>query len=249
MRLPAETRSSFERDHALIGPDSQVTAPLPGWSGTQGIVLISPAMGARFSQYLALMDVGGSSAPPLGGVERFLYVLEGELELKTDAGCETLAAGGYAFLPPGFPHLFTARLASRACVFERRYFPVAHVPVPRLVIGRQQDVPGEPFLGDPDARLQVLLPVERAFDLAVNLFTFQPGAALPFVETHVMEHGLLMVAGQGIYRLADRWYPVAAGDTIWMAPYCPQWFAAIGKGPAAYLYYKDVHRDPLQWDV
>ncbi len=29
-----------------------------------------------------------------------------------------------------------------------------------------------------------------------------------------------------------------------MAPYCPQWFVAMGKTPARYLYYKDVNRDP-----
>ncbi len=51
------------------------------------------------------------------------------------------------------------------------------------------------------------------------------------VEIHVMEHGLLMLEGGGIYRLGDRWYPVTAGDFIWMAPYCPQWFGALGRRP------------------
>ena len=55
---------------------------------------------------------------------------------------------------------------------------------------------------------------------------------------------LLMLSGQGIYRLEDSYYPVEAGDAIWMAPYCPQWFAAIGDIPASYLYYKDIHRLP-----
>jgi (S)-ureidoglycine aminohydrolase len=60
-----------------------------------------------------------------------------------------------------------------------------------------------------------------------------------------MEHGLLMLEGQGVYRLGDSWYPVREGDAIWMAPFCPQWFVAMGKGPARYLYYKDVNRDPM----
>jgi (S)-ureidoglycine aminohydrolase len=51
--------------------------------------------------------------------------------------------------------------------------------------------------------------------------------------------------GQGIYRLDGDWHPVAAGDVIWMAPYCPQWFVAMGKTPASYIYYKDVNRAPL----
>jgi (S)-ureidoglycine aminohydrolase len=30
-----------------------------------------------------------------------------------------------------------------------------------------------------------------------------------------------------------------------MGPYCPQWFVAMGKEPARYLYYKDVNRAAL----
>lgn len=100
-------------------------------------------------------------------------------------------------------------------------------------------------MDDADALLKTLLPATPEYDMAVNLFTFNPGAALPLVEAHVMEHGLLMLQGRGIYRLDDDWHPVQAGDVIWMAPYCPQWFAAVGKQPARYLYYKDAGRDPL----
>src|SRR5262249_1833839 len=102
-----------------------------------------------------------------------------------------------------------------------------------------------PFMNDPDARLKILLPELPSFDMAVNIFTYNPGATLSMVEVHVMEHGLMMLQGQGVYRLNDRWYPVQAGDVIWMASYCPQWFVAMGKTPARYLYYKDIHRDPM----
>jgi (S)-ureidoglycine aminohydrolase len=74
--------------------------------------------------------------------------------------------------------------------------------------------------------------------------SYRPGAGLAAVEIHVMEHGLLMLAGAGIYRLGDDWHPVEAGDFIWMASYCPQWFGAIGKTPAKYLIYKDWDRHP-----
>jgi (S)-ureidoglycine aminohydrolase len=130
-------------------------------------------------------------------------------------------------------------------LFQKKYAPLSNAVIPRAVIGHVSKVKGQPFLGDSDARLQVLLPEDAAFDLAMNIFTYQPGATLPFVETHVMEHGLLMLAGQGVYRLQHSWYPVTAGDAIWMGPYCPQWFAAIGKAPASYLYYKDVNRAAL----
>jgi (S)-ureidoglycine aminohydrolase len=66
------------------------------------------------------------------------------------------------------------------------------------------------------------------------------------VEIHVMEHGLLMLNGEGTYKLGDHFYPVTAGDVIYMAPYCPQWFGALGVTPSSYLLYKDVNRHPLE---
>jgi (S)-ureidoglycine aminohydrolase len=98
---------------------------------------------------------------------------------------------------------------------------------------------------DEAVKVRTLIPADLSFDFAVNTMTFQPGATLPRVEIHEMEHGLLMLEGEGIYRLGDCWYPVKAGDFIWMSPYCPQWFGALGKKPAKYLIYKNWNRHPL----
>ena len=43
-----------------------------------------------------------------------------------------------------------------------------------------------------------LLPGVKA-DFRMNVLAYRPGAALPQVEIHVMEHGLLMLSGGGIY--------------------------------------------------
>jgi (S)-ureidoglycine aminohydrolase len=247
MTLFGVSRSKVSKDHALIAPDSFVQSPLPGWQKTQGIIVIAPPMGARFSQYLALVEPGGGAGPGWTSVERVIYVLEGEIILRPGRDDEhILGPGGYAFLPPDAPSQIRAKSSCRLNVFEKRYAPLPGIAVPRTVFGQEQDVQGVPFLGDPDAVLKTLLPQEQSFDLAVNIFTYQPGATLPLVEVHVMEHGLLMLEGQGVYRLGDAWYPVQQGDVIWMAPYCPQWFVAMGKSPARYLYYKDVNRDPLE---
>ena len=64
-------------------------------------------------------------------------------------------------------------------------------------------------------------------------------------EVHYNQHGLLMLQGQGIYRLGDKWYPVQAGDAIWMPPFVPQWYAALGPTPTRYIIYKDTNVDPL----
>jgi (S)-ureidoglycine aminohydrolase len=246
MPLIGSTRSRVRPDHALIAPDSFVTSQLPGWEQTDTVVLISPHMGARFTQYLAMMNAGAAAEPANAGVERVVFVLDGEVALHTANKEHLLTTGGFAYLPADGSARLKAKSSARLNVFEKRYVPLAGALAPELRFGQEQTVEGVPFLGDPDALLKTFLPTEPAFDLAVNLFTFRPGAALPMVEVHVMEHGLLMVEGQGIYRLADEWYPVQKGDVIWMAPFCPQWFVAMGKGPARYLYYKDVNRVPLQ---
>jgi len=247
MTLFGQSRSHVARDHALIEPGSFVTTALVGWERTQGVVLISPRMGARFTQYLAMMEAGASASPALSGIERCVFVLEGSLTVQSPGAAQrTLDAGGFAFLPPDDRTTLRAPATCKLNVFEKRYAPRSGAAPPARIVGHERDIKGEPFLGDPAARLQVLLPDEPGFDMAVNIFRFAPGAALPFVEVHVMEHGLLMIAGQGVYRLSDHWYPVRAGDVIWMAPFCPQWFVAMGKEPAGYLYYKDVNRDPIE---
>ena len=157
-----------------------------------------------------------------------------------------LATGSYVFVPPKTDFKFGAATAgTRLLSFQKRFEPLAGAKKPGVIVGNENDVKGQPFLGNEDARLQVLLPDQAAFDLAVNIFTYQPGATLPFVETHIMEHGLLMLRGQGIYRLDADYHPVMAGDVIWMASYCPQWFVAMGPPPASYIYYKDVNRAPM----
>ena len=101
MELFGTTRSRVQRSHALIGPDSFVNSDLPGWERSQIINLISPRMGARFSQYLALMESGGSAGQPLRGVERVIYVVEGGVDLKLRGSQDrSLGAGG---LPIGLP--------------------------------------------------------------------------------------------------------------------------------------------------
>lgn len=246
MSLPlGQTRTRVARDHAMIAPDSHVVAPLPGWRDTPGIVLISPAMGAAFTQYLAMMTGTSASAMPQQGVERFIFVREGQVMLTLNGDTHTLAAESYCYLPPDTTHEITCVDSATLIIFEYRYQPLNGVAAPQPFIGRAADRKAEPFMGDDDAMLAPLLPADTSFDLAVNLFTFNPGAALPLVEVHVFEHGLYMTKGRGVYRLDEDWLPVEAGDSIWMGPYCPQWFCAIGKSPAQYLYSKNVNRDAM----
>ena len=237
------TRSVSTSTHLLQTPDTFVRIRLPGMERAMAIVHTSPAIGARFTQYTAEMESGGK----LGGTEaqRFIYVLNGTATVTISGSEQTLGAGGFAYLPQGSDHSVQAASESRIEVFEKRLIVLENQPPPTAVLGNEKDVPSQPLMGDPDLQVRSLLPDSMSYDFAVNTMEYQPGAALAMVEMHVMEHGLLMLQGGGIYRLADSWYPVAAGDFIWMAPYCPQWFGALGKQPAKYLIYKDWNRNPL----
>ena len=66
---------------------------------------------------------------------------------------------------------------------------------------------------------------------------------IPFPETHVMEHGLYVLEGKGVYLLNQDWVEVQAGDFMWLRAFCPQACYAGGPGPFRYLLYKDVYRD------
>jgi (S)-ureidoglycine aminohydrolase len=237
------TRSSLKHDHLLQTPDTFIRTPLPGAAGVDFILHAAPRLGAGFTQMSAEFAAGGELGPT--PAQRFVYVIEGELTVEAGGKLSTLAPGGFAYLPQGVDHSVRANIASRAAVIEKTYQPQAGAASPEIVIGDETKISGTPLMGDENLRVRAMMPDGPLYDFAVNTMTYDPGAALSIVEVHVMEHGLLMLEGGGIYRLSDSWYPVEAGDFIWMGPYCPQWFGALGKKPAKYLIYKDWRRHPL----
>jgi (S)-ureidoglycine aminohydrolase len=240
-----QTRSAHTATHLLHTPDTFVRAPLPGMLGATAIVHVSPAAGARFTEYTVEFEPMGSL--PAAADQRFMYVLEGTVSVDG----QTIGADGFAYHPgvgdnppPTTSGLVTASTRARIEVIEKPHEPLGLLPRPAAFVSREVDVTPT-FLND-DTWLEVraLIPDHAAFDFRVNTMTYRPGAALSMVEVHVMEHGLLMLEGGGIYRLGESWYSVEKGDFIWMAPFCPQWFGALGKTPAKYLIYKDWARQP-----
>ncbi len=238
------TRSVRRSTYLLQSPDTLIRTQIPGGSKACVIVHVSPAVGAGFTQYSAEFEAGGVLGHAAG--QRFVYVLEGTITLGAGPRTYTLAKDGYAYIPQGMDHRVVALEAARVAVIEQTYRAVAGVAAPEVLVGREPEIAAQPLMGDGALQVRNLLPDTMAFDFAINTMTYQPGAALSMVEIHEMEHGLLMMEGGGIYRLDDDWHPVTAGDFIWMAPYCPQWFGALGKTPAKYLIYKDWNRHPLR---
>src|SRR3989442_10289590 len=72
-----QTRSSHQRSHLLLTPDTFVRTALPGMKNASAIVHIGPALGAAFAEYTAEFEPKGE----LGNTssQRFLYVMEGAL--------------------------------------------------------------------------------------------------------------------------------------------------------------------------
>ncbi|MBI2690239.1 MAG: (S)-ureidoglycine aminohydrolase [Acidobacteria bacterium] len=233
------TRSARRTDHYLLTPDTFVRTPMPGMTNATAVVHASPAGGAKFTQYTAELEAGGAFGPT--SAQRFIYVLEGVLT----AGECTLGPNAYLYIPAGTALEIRAATKARAAVIEKPFQPLAGVAAPEILSGDETSVASVALGGDETLQVRQLIPEGPRFDFAVNTMIYEPGAALSMVEIHVMEHGLLMLEGGGIYRLGDCWYPVTAGDFIWMGPYCPQWFGALGKTPAKYLIYKDFNRHPL----
>jgi (S)-ureidoglycine aminohydrolase len=238
-----QTRSSHERNHLLLTPDTFVRTALPGMKNAAAIVHVGPALGAAFTEYTAEFEPQGELGHT--SAQRFLYVMDGAVTLEAEGRRHELGARGYAYLPESIPHRVVAKEKSRVAVIEKRYERIGKTEPARLLVSSEDAVSSHALDGDSGLQVKCLLPDEPQFDFAVNTMMYQPGAALSMVEMHVMEHGLIMLEGGGIYRLGNSWYPVAAGDFIWMGPWCPQWFGAIGKVPAKYLIYKNWNRHPL----
>ena len=240
------TRSSLQPSHAVITPDTFVRTALAEWSGSAIDLHIAPVMGlgARFVQFTAEMPPGAQAKESVHGYQRFVFVLDGELEVVLDGETRTLREYEYVFLPSGMTHTLRAEAGSRVSVFEKPY-EVAGVTTPAVHWGNERDNAGAAFEGDDHLIARKLLPDSSEFDFMVSTMSFAPGASLPYTEIHYMEHGLLMLEGEGLYKLQDTYYPVTQGDVIWMGAYCPQWYAALGRQWSKYLLYKDMNRHPL----
>ena len=86
-------------------------------------------------------------------------------------------------------------------------------------------------------------PADLRHDMHVNIVTFEPGALIPFLETHVMEHGLYVLEGQAVYRLNRDWVEVQAGRLHVAAGVLPPGLLRGRSGALfRYLLYKDVNR-------
>lgn len=227
-----------------------VTSSLPGFTRTRSWILARPIAGfsTTFAQLIVEIAPGGAAERPEAepGVEGVLFVTSGELTLEFDGGRRVLGPGGYAYLAAGTPWSIANEGEALTSFhwIRKAYEPVEGVAPPASFVTSDAEVEPQPMPGTGGAwaTTRFVDPDDLAHDLHVNIVTFQPGGSIPFAETHVMEHGLFVLEGKGVYRLNGDWVEVEAGDFMWLRAFCPQACYAGGPGPFRYLLYKDVNR-------
>jgi (S)-ureidoglycine aminohydrolase len=233
--------------YALMPLEGFPVSKLPGCPEAQVKVLSSPALGAAFVQMLIDLPIGAKL--PLGDqpdVETFYFVISGHGRLReTGTSTRSITGGSFGLLPPGTSAELLATEPLSLLLLHKKYEPAPGIKLFKSLHGEESQITRQIWADNPHSLLQTLIPDEMQYDLAMNIFTFDPGFGLPIVETHVMEHGLYFLQGKGLYYLDQEWMEVQAHDFIWMGPYCPQSFYATGPTPSRYIYYKNVNRNIL----
>jgi len=231
--------------YAILAQSDRVESTIPQFRNSHVRVMTTPALGAKFVEHELLVYPGGGTVQPIDdGFEHFLFVVEGAVEFEALGKTHELDTGGFVWLPPGHPFGMENKGESPATLLwlRRRYEAVEGIAIPDPIISNEKDVEAIPE----DTYVEKhLIPYddELGFDMAFNLLVFTPGIHFSFVESHIMEHGLYMLDGRGIYYLNGDLIEVQKGDYIYMAPYCPQYFVASGWETGRYILYKDVNRD------
>ena len=112
--------------------------------------------------------------------------------------------------PP--PRSVSSSVGATVLMYEQRYVEPIGVAAsllaqgirPQLQVGSTGSQPLLPVDGEVFG-LRKLLPTTPEYDFNMHVMTFEPGEFLTVKEVHYNQHGLLLLEGQGIYRLADKW--------------------------------------------
>lgn len=246
-------RAMFTEAYAVIPKGTMrdiTTSFLPFWDNTRLWVIARPLTGfaETFSHYIMEVGPGGGSdrAETDPEAEGVLFVVEGTMSLTVGGATYDMTAGGYAFLPPqsGWTLRNTGTEPVRFHWLRKAYQAVEGLDHPEVIVTNEADMTPNPMPGTDGkwATTRFVDPADLRHDMHVTVVTFEPGAVIPFAETHVMEHGLYVLEGKAVYRLNQDWVEVEAGDYMWLRAFCPQACYAGGPGRFRYLLYKDVNR-------
>lgn len=256
--LPGQTelttnRAVFTESYAVLPRGTMrdiVTSLLPFWDKTRLWVIARPLSGfaETFSQYIVEVSPDGGSDHPEAdpGAEGVLFLMEGDLCVTLDGEKHDMGPGGYAFIPPGADWQVhaTSDTPARFHWIRKAYQRVDGIDLPAAFFTSDAEVEGIEMPGTDGAwtTQRFADPTDLRHDMHVNIVNFEPGGAIPFPETHVMEHGIYVLEGKAVYLLNQDWVEVQEGDFMWLRAFCPQACYAGGPGRFRYLLYKDVNR-------
>lgn len=246
-------RAMFTEAYAVIPKGTMrdiTTSFLPHWSATRLWVIARPMTGfaETFSHYIMEVAAGGGSDTPESDpeAEGVIFVVDGALTLTIAGEQHVMNAGGFAFLPAGCSWTLHNHAGGEARFhwIRKAYEAAPGIDAPEPFVTSDAAVDPTPMPGTEGrwATTRFVDPADLRHDMHVTIVTFQPGGVIPFLETHVMEHGLYVLEGKAVYRLNQDWVEVEAGDYMWLRAFCPQACYAGGPGPFRYLLYKDVNR-------
>lgn len=234
---------------AVIPPTGLVNNVIPNIVGGKVSIICSPKIGAGFTQYVIEANKGCHTTEAFGteqGIESFIYIIEGEAEIKAGNKCEKCVDGGYAYAPAeeGISFNVTSEKA-KLLLYKQKYIPYKDLR-PYSIIGNINKVEYRIFDDMANVFIKDFLPTDDlAFDMNMHILSFQPGGCHPFVETHVQEHGMYILQGEGMYLLEDKWMGIKKNDFIWMGAFCQQAAYGVGTQDFTYIYSKDCNRDVI----
>src|SRR5260370_14332031 len=149
--LFGHTRNVVKQRYALLTPSGFVPGYLPGWEKAVCCVLISPAMGAQFSQLLVTLEQDGQCTGNTGANQYFIYVVEGNLSVLLDEKRHRLGAGGYAYVPPGKDmQIKSGGAGTRILVVQKQYQSLPGTTRPAGPLGNGSESHRQPVSGHHD---------------------------------------------------------------------------------------------------
>ena len=246
--LPAQTdlttdRAVFTEAYAVLPRGTMrdiVTSRLPFWDDTRLWVIARPLSGfaETFSWYVVEVArrrwVRAARGRP-GGRGRAVRGRRAARRSPSTARRTSWSPGAMRSCRPAPPGRCATASGEDATFhwIRKAYESVEGIDVPAAFVTHERDVAVQPMPGTDGAwgTQRFVDPDDVRHDLHVNIVSFEPGGAIPFPETHVMEHGLYVLEGKAVYLLNKDWVEVQEGDFMWLRAFCPQACYAGGTGP------------------
>ncbi len=234
-------------EYMVLPPENRCSSPHTNLRQADEQVFVTPKLGASYVMSEVVVQPSGGTIRPFNNrLEHFLFILEGKLELSLAGSERHMGPGSFVWIPPRCPYEYANKTqeACRLVWFRRRYAQLEQLDIPEPVFGNENDIAAVPEV-DLNPEKQLIPYTNPGIDMAFNLIVCQPGAYYGLVETHAWEHAMYMLDGEGVLFLNGKPLHVKQRDFIYIAPYCPEWFCALGMDnkPVRFLLYWDCNRD------